>query len=308
MNYIDLYIKNSIAELSGRPKRKRRKPTKADKKSKTNWSWEKYKFTPKKKEIKSNLKAIDPKLKYRTFDGKIHKERPVNAFGMDSYVGADVGLGHQGTPSVDAGYGMGTYGVTPYGEALNRAAAKLRSGLKNLKGDVSEDVIKAMLDGYASMFTRLVGNSSLVMHGIQPSMSAHFGFDIEQFIDAFNAYEGTVYSLVLSEASSLEPIREIAKWMVHNGAKKEKVDSVIFIEKISKCRLGDEATTIPHPEGECDSENVISNYADLAELMSSLHDPVLVGCIDPYMIGETMLACEMASEKYQVDERYIYSI
>jgi hypothetical protein len=304
MDLLNKYIDDSLKELN--KKIKESSPKKVPK-NKKEWDWSKYKFIASPNEEllnKTALKLVSVKKKYRTFDGALNVNKaygPVDAMDMGSEVGS------AGGSVVDAGgYGVGDYGVSPFGEALNRTSKNIKKAILNSSFD--GETLKNVLDGYSKIFAHFHENSNLILHGMQPSFRDYIGFDMDSFIDGLNNYKGTIYSIVMSEAYDMESVELIAKWMVDIGVDKNVVSKIVFIEKDSKHEFDQSTSVIPYRKRKSKYINKISSLEDLKDFVNNLHNPILVGNVDIFMIGETSLASSIINKKYQIDTRYCYMI
>ena len=278
-----------------------------DKASKKSY-YDKFKIKIKPKTIKTALKQTTVKNKYRKFYG--NNTDPDSAFGpanageMSSIPGETGGTPAPG-PVADAGFGIDAFGVTAFGEGINRAAGKLFGFINDLKKNGAEPaVLDALVEGYRNIFHTIESESTVILCGIQPSLQEFFKFDIDDFVFALNNYVGDVVSIYVGEHNGMEPIKALREWYADIGVDKEIIDNILFVEKTTPTN---EHTEIDIPFGK-GNDSTICSVDDLKILTSDINNPILVGCADMYFMPDMMVALSEQHKKFQVDRKFLYLI
>jgi hypothetical protein len=258
---------------------------------------DKFKIKLKTKSIKSALRPVKATSKFRTFDCAVNDKPsygPTGATAMSSQLG-DVGVS-------DGGWGVGEFGATAFGEAINRTAKKIYKYLKRLRNEGKE---KAILDtiaqGYKEVFHNVEMNSRAILMGIQPALIDHMKFDINEFVSTTNNYAGEIVSVFIGPMQGCEPVENIKQWYVDIGIDQDVIDSIIFIEKSDMCN---EESALDLPNNQISEE-----YRDLlSETISSTNNPILIGCADMFLMGSLMELLAEHNIKFQIDQKYIFLI
>jgi hypothetical protein len=262
------------------------------------------------KTTKKAAKVADDKEKFSWDKYKVKKSDSSDILALSALIKQDVG--HQvafapdAAPAavpVDAGYGIGSYGLQAYGEA----AARIRKFISSMKGKVDSQALDKIISGYQMIFNTINTHSRLVLMGFQPSMREHFNFDPKDLAFALNEFTGYVFSIYIGPGYGMEPLDEIISWYRHIGVKEEIIKNIIFIEKCNRQKIPD-SSMISLERSDKTADNAITKYSDLSDIFGKWDKVLLAGCADPYMLGEVMLSLGESEKSFEIDKRYVFAI
>jgi hypothetical protein len=299
---------------------KNKKSTKTKSKSRTKskesskkFSWEDYKLVFIDKDEEENSKKRKKKrgkrLAGRDFDGSwtekgvAHGPASAGGDGMATGVG---GAGAAAGISVDAGFGVGGFGASAFGEASQRLAKYFSSFVGKLKATGKEkQLLDKIMDGYNDVFDTVAYNTSVIMCGFQPELVDYMDFDVDALVLALNEFSGDIISVYLGDHNNMISKEKLSEWYEYMGVKSEVIDSIIFVEKTNKA-IDNESSIfdLSNKKGKADTMNQIEDVS----WVHALHKSILIGCSDPYLMGEMMVALSTHEAKFEVDKRFIYAI
>jgi len=266
---------------------------------------DKYKIKLKKKRLKTALKSVSVKDKYRKFFGATTKAGkaygPANADGMDSGLAINGG-GETG----EAGWGAGGYAVRGFGEAINRNGKAFLQFVDRIKKkNTDPKLMKVVADGYKAIFSNIEDLSSAILCGFQPSLREYMTFNMEDFVFALNNYSGELVSIYIGESNGMEPVKIIKQWYKDIGIEQEIIDRILFIEKATE-ELDESMLDLPFKKGSGDM--VITSDKDIIELINPMNNPILIGCADLYFLPDLMLNIAKQDKKFQIDKNFMFLV
>ena len=293
---IDDHILRGLNELS------KSLSLKAQKKDKNYFS--KFKLKTKKAKIDTSLKSVKLTKKYARFLGnKETYERPANAYGMDSSLS---GTGDSNGGAIAGGFGIDTFGITAFGESINRTKSQYLKFLNNIAESddyKNNDIISSVVAGYKVLFDSMENNTTAIICGIQPSMADRFNFSLKKLVLAINTFNGNIISLYLSGNDSLESIEEIKEWYASIGISEEALQKILFIEKTNAIS---DASSLDYVL--IQSSTGINSNESLVQFCNEVDSAIIVGCVDSYFIGELMLGYATNKKHVDIDTNFIFTI
>lgn len=266
---------------------------------------DKYKIKLKKKRLKTALRSVNVKDKYRKFLGATTKAGkaygPVSADGMDS------GLAIGGGGEVgEAGWGAGGYAVRGFGEAINRNAKVFLQFVDRLKKkNTDPKLLRTVADGYKAIFNNIEDQSSAIVCGFQPSLREYMTFNIKDFVFALNNYSGEIVSIYIGEYNGMEPVSIIKRWYKDIGIDEDVIDRILFIEKATT-EMDESMLDLPFKKGTGDM--CITSNNDIEILINPMNNPILIGCADLYFLPDLMLNITKQEKKFQIDKNFMFLV
>jgi hypothetical protein len=294
---IDEFIQQGLDSLLKSPKEN-------SSKSKETY-FDKYKIKLKKKRLKTALRSVSAKSKYRKFFGSTtdpdFAHGPANAQAMDSSPVGDI------SAPVDAGgYGVGEYGVTGFGESINRNAKEFIKFISRMKTENSDpEIIKTIADGYKKVYANIEQNTTAILCGIQPSMIDHMRFDIDDLVFSLNNFGGEIISVYIGEANEMEPESIIKEWYKDIGVEQDVIDNIFFVEKATE---EIEETLLDLPFNTTKNELAITSNDDIDMITENTTNPILIGCADLYFLPDFMVSFARQGIKYQMDTKFMFMV
>lgn len=266
---------------------------------------DKYKIKLKKKRLKTALRSVSAKSKYRRFFGSTTDpdvaHGPANAQAMDSSPGGDTGA-----PADAGGYGVGEYGVTGFGESINRNAKEFIKFISRMKKENSDpEIIQTIADAYKKIYTNIEKNTTAILCGIQPSMIDHMRFDIEELVFALNNFGGEIISVYIGEANDMEPESVIKEWYKDIGVDKEVIDNIFFVEKATE---EIDETLLDLQFKSTKNDLAITSTEDIDMITENTTNPILIGCVDLYFLPDFMVSFSKQNIRYQLDTKFMFMV
>ena len=243
---------------------------------------------------------------YTPYTSRISGSVGAYAMGNNGPGGDNPGIGGGPVgPSVDVGgFGVGDFGMTAFGEAVNRNMKMTTAFIDEL--DSNDATKQALKDAYAYLFTSMIEASNAVMFGIQPSMAECIKFDLNLLVNAINNFEGTLISIYIGDGNDCETEHIIKEWYSHIGISDAAIENIIFIEK-NNIPINDN-TMLDVTHGDSTATNSLDSFEEIEQFVDMLQDPKLFGCADTYMMGEFMYAFEKNEKRFEIDKRYLFLI
>lgn len=283
--------------------KKKKKIKKKKSSSVKEWSFADHTYKPK---INTKLLATS-NLKERKFVGATTKKGeaygPVQASGTSSAVSG-----------LASGYGALAYGLYAYGESIEALKANFSKFVNELPPD-NTNLIPTLMEGYNKIFQNIASVGNVIMLGFQPSFIDNIKFNVDDLVDNLNSFNGNIMSVFLGEESGFEPIEIIVDWYESIGMSEDIISRIIFVEKTNSVfddvdKITSDVQILSNNEVSGNEQEYHYFIADSIDSYSDLlqwDEVSLLGCIDPYLLAETMFVLNKKEYSYEIDTNYIYS-
>ena len=84
---------------------------------------------------------------------------------------------------------------------------------------------------YFNKLQILSESSTLIVVDVQPGHKSHITFDLQDFTEYLNDYDGVIYYVFHGVDLGYEDVDALQEWLLDNGVNEDKLNHINFIEK-----------------------------------------------------------------------------